>query len=339
MKSKKVKLVAIFLSLVILLTIGCSTQEAKNKEENSKKDWPKGVTIGSSSMGGIYYVWAGAWSKIMMEQLKIPFSVEVSAGGVDNAKLVNDGKVDFGLAADGIVYAGLNGTEWAKGTKYENIRAIFPMYPGYFQWHTLSKIPIKSIHDMNGKRVVPGPAGSSADSYWRMIFEFFNIKPQISNAGYADATSLMQDGMIDAIGLAPTGVPHPSTAELATTHDVRIIGVSKDDIQKLQKQYPYMSVGQIPAGTYKGMNEPVDTIVIWNVMMANKNVSEDLVYHVVKATFENHEKLVAAHPSAKDTLAENIKYIKVPLHLGAIKYYKERGITIPNEAYPPEYKK
>jgi len=334
-RSTKHILLSVLLVGMLLVAAACGQgQTGDNGEVEGKEDWPRGLTIGTGSIGGIYHAWAGGWANILQGPIGIPMSIEVTAGGVDNVRLVESGDVDIGLAADGIVYAGLKGTEWANGEVHSNVRTMFVMYPGYFQLHALTETGIKSIHDLEGKNFAPGPAGSSADTYWRSVLNFFGINANIMNMGYADATDQMRDGLIHVIGLAPTGVPHPSTAEICTTHDVTVFGIEKEDIEKLQREFPYMQLGQIPAGVYEGHDEDADTVMLWNVFVVHKDLPESLVYELVKLTFENHEALVSAHSSARDTLAENVKYLTVPLHKGAYKYYVEQGIEVPQQAKP-----
>jgi len=306
-----------------------------------QKDWPRGVTIAGSNLGSAHYVYAAAWGKILTDHLKVSTQVEVTGGSAVNVQLVHSKQTDIAPVTMGPAYEGYTGTGWAKGKKYDEVRNMLPMYPSYFQWWVLSKYPIKSIHDLNGQDIALSGAGSPPDIYCRRMFELFNIKPRrIINGGFGDANNMLRDGMLHA-SAAIAGAPHPSAVEMQSTHEIRILGLSKADAEKFVPKNPGLSIDVIPAGTYKGQDKPIETISLWTAMITHKDKPEDFIYAVLKATFENKEALLTAFKGAKDTIPENITktYNAIPLHVGAVKFYKERGIPIPDSELPPEYKK
>lgn len=319
--------------ILLILIIICPFNYAYSAE----KPWPKGISIASSTIGGVYYIWAGGWAKLLIGKLNINASVEATGGPVQNIQLVDSGRTDFGLVTVGPAFEAIQGIEWAKGKKHENLRAIFPMFPSYFHMYTLSKHPIKSMRDLTGYNVSLTGAGSSPDVYGRRIFKDFGINPQrIVNIGTGQGNDQMKDGLLHATFMV-AGIPYPPAIELSATFDIRVIGIERKDAEILIAKYPYLSIGSIPAGTYKGQDKPVETLTIWNAMIAKKDLPDDFIYTIVKTTFENQPALIATHKSSVDTIPENIKHINLPLHLGALKYYKEKGFTIPEKAIPPEY--
>jgi len=304
----------------------------------AEKPWPKGISIASSTVGGMYYIWAGGWAKLLINKLNINASVESTGGPSQNIGLVESGKSDFGLVTVGPAFEAIQGIEWAKGKKHENIRAIFPTYPSYLQTYTLAKYPIKNFRDLTGQIVSFTGAGSSPDVFGRRFFKDLEINPRrIVNVGVGEGNDQMKDGLIHAAFMV-AGLPNPPAVELSATFDIRIIGFDKKDMETLMARYPYFAIGSIPAGTYKGQDKPIDTLTIWNAVIAHKDLPADFVYSIVKATFENQEALVAIHKSSVDTVPVNIKNINLPLHVGALRYYKEKGIGIPEKGIPPEYR-
>jgi TRAP transporter TAXI family solute receptor len=100
-------------------------------------------------------------------------------------------------------------------------------------------------------------------------------------------------------------------------------------------KYPSMALGAIPKGTYKSNpDKDIPTLTMWNFMAVHKDAPADFVYEVVKKTFENVDILVAAHPSAKEVKPGAIINSPIPLHPGAVQYYKEKGIAIPDKLLP-----
>jgi hypothetical protein len=301
-------------------------------EAQVKPGWPKGVTIGAAPVGGTYYIWMGGFARLLNDKLGVPGSVEVTGGPVHNTQLVDAKQLDFGGVTSGPVWEGWTGEGWAKGKKHQNTRAMFPMYATYFQMYALKKSGIKTIRDLNGKSIGVGPVGGTPATYWPKILEAAGIKPgRIANAGSADLNSQLKDGMLDA-NAQSVGLPWVIISEIEVTHDINILPIPKADADKFIAKNPLFAQGVIPKGYYKSnRGNDVDTITVWNYMIAHKDVPADFVYEVVKKTFENVDILIAAHASAKETKPEPIVYSPIPLHPGAVKYYKEKGIKIPDK--------
>ncbi|HOP86815.1 MAG TPA: TAXI family TRAP transporter solute-binding subunit [Syntrophorhabdaceae bacterium] len=314
---------ACFLSFTFIIS-PCNAQQ--------KKDWPvKGVTIGAAPIGGVYYVWAGGPAKVLGEKMGIPASVESTGGPVHNVQLVNNKELHFGMVTAAPAYEGWTGTGWAKGKKYQNIRAIFPMYTTYFQMYALKKSGIKSIKDFNGKIVGTGPVGGTPATYWPMIIAEAGVKPKkIVNASSSDLDNQLKDGLIDANGQS-VGLPWGLISATETTHDIVVIGVEDDIATRFIKKHPDFAKGIIPKGTYKSAPYDIPTLTVWNFMVTYKDMPADFVYEFTKQIFLNKPLLVSVHKSAVEVEPKNILYSPIPLHPGAIKYYEEIGIKIPKE--------
>lgn len=322
---KKVAAIVLVLFGMVLLSTGMVQAQAK-------PGWPKSVTIGAAPVGGTYYIWGGGFARLLYEKVGIPGNVEVTGGPVHNTQLVDAKSLDFGMVTSAPVYEGWTGEGWAKGKKHQNPRVIFPMYATWFQMYAAKKTGIKSLSDLNGKSVGVGPVGGTPATYWPKILEINGVKPaRIVNASSADLNSQLKDGMLDANSQS-VGLPWVTITEIETTHEINLIPISKTEAEKFIAKYPLFAPGTIPAGYYKSNKDyPVDTITIWNFMTVHKDAPADFVYEVVKKTFENVDIIIAAHPSAKETKAEFIVSSPIPLHPGAIKYYQEKGIKLPEK--------
>ena len=310
---------------LISIVLVCSAGYAQDRSK-----WPKSVTVGAAPVGGTYFIWAGGFTKLLNDKLNLPGNVESTGGPVHNVQLIEGNKLDFGMVTNGPAGEGWNGEGWAKGKKYQNQRAIFPMYTTYFQMYSLKKTGIKSIMDLNGKSVGVGPVGGTPATYWPIIFQEAGVKPsRIVNASSADLNSQLKDGMLDANGQS-VGLPWVTITEVETVDQVNAYGVPADVAEKFATKYPYFATGAIPKGTYKSNpDEDLSTLTLWNFMVVPKDTPDDFVYEVVKATFDNVNILVSAHKSAEEVQIQNVVYSPVPLHPGAVKYYEEKGIKLP----------
>jgi len=298
----------------------------------------KRLLLGTSSVGGTYYVLGAGWSNLMNQNIPdVNISVQSGGGPATNVQLIQRGEMDFGLTTGWVAGDGYKGKGWAEGKKYDEMRTIFPLYFSTLHIYTLDKT-IKDIQDLEGKHVSVGLGGSTSDAAGRALLETLGIKPRlISSLAPGAQSNGLKDGTIDAC-FAVTGVPGPFMLDLESSHKVGFIKLSQEDFDKVFKAFPFWSQGVIKVGEYKGIKEDLPVINFWNLTIADKDLSDDLIYKIVKATFENRQALITINPRSTSTIPENIIYSTIPIHPGALKYYKEVGIEIPDELIPPEAK-
>ncbi|MDR7483920.1 MAG: TAXI family TRAP transporter solute-binding subunit [Armatimonadota bacterium] len=304
-----------------------------------REDWPRIVSIGTAPIGGVYYVWGGAFARIIQDVVGVPATVEATQGPIPNVRLVHVGQMTLGIATNGIVYDGFRGLDWAEGRKHDNVRVLLPMYSSHMHCVALARHRIASVRDLDGKPVGTGARGGTGDVYFRRVAEVLGIKPsRIVNVGFEDMNNLTRDGVI--VGYcASAGLPLPSILELETTHDVRVFGVAAPDVRKVQEKWPYMLPGVVPPGTYKSTREPVPSVLGFNVLIGHKDLPRNFAYAIVKAAYDNQTALAAAHPAGKEMPAERAALSPAPLHAGAALYFQEKGVRIPPELLPPEYRR
>lgn len=339
-KYYKFSLILLLLSSLLILSACGQSETDKNSSgtDSNSKNRPKGISVSSAPLGGTFQFYATAWGDMISKKLGVATNVEATAGPIPNIQLVNDGQSDVGLVTMGPAYEAYNGIGWAD-KKYENIRTIFPMYISYLHWFALPGANAKTVSDLQGKVIGTGAKGGTPDYYSQLLFKDLGIQvKRVVNGSFSDYANQMQDGQLDAFGVfAPTG--HPTGAEVIKTLKANVIGVGEKS-GELAKKCGITS-GILKANSYEGQTQDIETLTIWSAYIVNKDLSEEFVYELVKATFENKSELAKAVKQAEelslDKVAESIT--NVPLHPGAIKYYEEKGIKLPQSAYPPEYSK
>lgn len=288
----------------------------------------RGIVVGGSSVGGLYYVWAGGWAKVIQDATKLQATAEATGGAIANIQLVSQGDIDVGLTTMGALFAGMNGEGWAKGKKYDNVRILFPAYQSYMQYWTLRKTGMRNLRDLTGKVYSPGTAGGTAAVEGPKIFSLLGIAPaRTVFVGYADANGQLADNLLNAVA-ASTGIPAPQISDLQASNDVVVLEIAPEDAKKVVEAMPYFSIAEIPANTYKGQDKAVSGLSLWNVFIVNASMSDDMARRLVEATFENHAKLLQVHASAKETVAASAPRINAPFHPGAAKYYADKGIKL-----------
>ena len=301
--------------------------------------WPKNLTLGTASVGGLYFVYGQVWASLVNEKIGTSISTQQTQGPNQNIILTETKQVDFGMTTMGIALQAWEGKEaWTQGKQYRNIRAMFPMYDTPFHFVTLEKSSIKSVTDLNGKKSGIGPRAGTCGTYFPLMFKALGVNTTVQNGQASDMGAGLQDGLIDAFPFC-AGVPIPVYSELETTNKVRFFTFSDAEIKKLKAALPELSDSVIPKGTYKQQTEDHKTVGLYNFAIANKDVAEDLVYSIMKAVLENNAQMVKGHAAAKETLLENWNRNGfLPFHSGAIRYFREKGINIPKHLIPAEYK-
>jgi TRAP transporter TAXI family solute receptor len=296
-----------------------------------KTGWPREMTIGTASQGGTYFIYGNGFASYITEALGLNATGEVTGGPVQNVTLVETGDHLMGLVTMGPAYdAWIGKSELAPGLEHRSIRALFPMYQTPFQVIALRRSGINSVSDLQGKRVSVGPAGGTPGTYWPQFISALGVNATISNAGAADAAGQLQDGLIDAFAFA-AGVPISAFAELAASQDVVMFGFTDAELPKILEAFPAMAPLTIPAGTYAGHDYDQNTVALWNFAIAHEDMPESLAYEITKLAMDNPDRMVQIHAAAKETLLANWdKNTFMPYHPGAVRYFEEKGIAVPD---------
>lgn len=306
-----------------------ATEEPAEGERSA--DYPTTVVIGTASQGGLYYIYGGGLGEMINRELGVTSNVEVSGGPVHNMQLVNVEDYDIGFATLGPAYEGFMGEgEWTGGQKLEDVRIAFPMYTTPFHWWSLDK-DVKSLDDLKGISAVGvGPAGGTSGTYLPLIHELLEIDARSVQAGAGDMVSQQMDGQLDTIGFA-AGVPIPAVQEVLAQKEVSLFGISGAQRDLVIKNFPYFDAFTMPGGTYEQIEEDIETIAMFNFGIVNVNADEQFVYDLVKAYHENIADMISTASAAEEAVPEAIlKNTTVPLHPGAIRYYEEIGIDLPD---------
>ena len=313
-----------------LLAIGTSTSVMA-----ASPDWPKSLTLGTASPGGVYYIYGEELAHILTEKLGIAVNPLPTQGTVHNVKLVDSGGLQLGLITMGVGLQAWNGTgDWSNGKQFKNMRALFPMYDTPFQAAVLRRSGIASLAQLDKKRIGGGPRGGTSGTYVPEILKALGIAAEISHGSWNAMLTELLAGHDDAF-LAVIGAPMPAVEEAEAKDPLTFISLSPEQIEAIRKAMPEFSHSKIAAGTYHLLEKDCVTVVVYNFGIGRADLPDDLVYQLVKAVFENQPRLVKAHPAARDTLPQNaVKNSFLPFHPGAARYYREIGITIPETLAP-----
>ena len=290
----------------------------------------KPMTLGTASVGGTYFVYGGVVANMLTQKLGVNVSTQQTQGPNQNVILTDGKQVELGMTTMGVALQAWNGTgEWTKGKKYNNIRAVFPMYDTPFHFIATEKSGIKSVAEMKGKRVGVGPKAGTCGTYFPLMFKALDLNVDIRFGQASDMGGQLGDGLIDVFPFC-AGVPISVYTEIEAQRPVRFFTFTAAELAKIKKAIPELSDSTIPKGTYKSQTEDHKTVGLFNFFIVHKDMDADTVYKITKAILESNADMVKGHAAAKETLIQNWdKNTFLPFHPGAVKYYKEKGITIP----------
>ncbi len=291
------------------------------------------IVFGGGPAGGTFQVVANAIQTYKPVKAIEGFSVKAqsSAGSTENLRKVDANKSQFGVVYSGEVWQGRNGMLSNDTTKYENVLAVAYLYGAPAQLVVRADSGIKSASELVGKKVGVGNAGSGAFANCELFFKHLGIWDKIErNAmGYNDAAAAFGNNQLDAFWLF-TAFPSGAVIMAAQTNDIALIALGADaETSGYYKKYAYFSELTIPAGTYKGVDNDTPSFQDSALWVASKEVSEDVVYKVLSLIYTDEG--LAHMVSQKKTFQEmsvksGIKGIVTPLHPGAEKFWKEKGI-------------
>ncbi|MBA1443763.1 MAG: TAXI family TRAP transporter solute-binding subunit [Chromatiales bacterium] len=254
-----------------------------------------------------------------------------SAGSVENLRKVNKGRAHFGVVYSGHVFLGREGRLKNDKNKYEDVLALSYLYGAPAQLVVRKGSGIKSVKDLEGKKVGVGNAGSGAFANCELFFTHMGIWDKIKrNAmGYNDAAMAFGNNQLDAFWLF-TAFPSGAVIMAAQTNDIDLIDLRTDaNSSGFFKRYPYFFELSVPAGTYKGVDYETPSFQDSALWVANAKVPDDVVYDMLSKVYADEG--LAHMRGQKKTFKEmsietGVKGIVTPMHPGAVKFWKEKGM-------------
>jgi uncharacterized protein len=296
----------------------------------------KFITIGTGGVTGVYYPAGGAICRLInagRNEHGIRCSVESTGGSVYNVNTMRQGELDFGVVQSDDQYNALEGVgeEFESQGPFEDLRAVFALHPEPFTLVARAGSGIETFDDLKGKRVNVSDPGSGSRATFGVLMDAkgwtmadFALASELKSAEQSQA---LADNKVDAIAFIG-GHPNGSIQEATTTTDARLIPVSGPEVDALVEANPYYSKTVIPAGMYPGNPEDTETFGVGATFVTTAEMSDEAVYQLVKAVFENFEDFKKLHPAFANLEKEDMvsRGLSAPLHPGAEKYYKEAGL-------------
>jgi len=314
---------ALTAALVIAGTFGAAPAQAQQKF----------VTIGTGGVTGVYYAAGGAICRLMNKdraQHGIRCSVESTGGSVYNINTIKAGELDFGVAQSDVQFNAVKGLAQFKDGAVSDLRAVFALHPEPLTVLARKEAGITKFEDFKGKRFNVGNPGSGQRATMEVLLPALGMK----TADFSLSSELkpdehgaaLCDNKIDGFAYV-VGHPAANIQDPTTTCGAKLVSVTGPAVDKLIAEYPYYATATIPAGMYAANPDATKTFGVVASFVTSAKVSDDVVYTMVKAVFDNFEDFKKLHPAfanlePKDMIKGGLS---APLHNGAVKYYKEKG--------------
>ncbi|MBR5261657.1 MAG: TAXI family TRAP transporter solute-binding subunit [Oscillospiraceae bacterium] len=314
-----------FVSLVLVLTLALALAACGGEAAATK------MTMGTGGTTGTYYAFGGVLGQYITNQAGVTVNVVSTDGSKANIEGIHAG--DYQLAtvqSDVMAYAWAGSRSFETNGKINSFRVVAGLYAEAVQLITMDP-NIKSVADLKGKSVSIGAPGSGV--YFNAVdvleaagLSEQDIKPQYQS--FADSADALKDGKIDAAFIV-AGAPTPAITELCTTNDAYLVPIDGEVADKLMESSPFYTVYDIPAETYPGQTEAVKTITVKATLIVDANASEDDVYKITAAIFDNIEAISKENAKGAELSIENATDgMTAPFHAGAAKYFKEKGVEV-----------
>ena len=294
----------------------------------------KFTTIGTGGVTGVYYAVGGAVCRLLNKERKthgIRCSVESTGGSAFNVNTIKAGELDFGLSQSDVGYNATKGlAQFKDGGAFADLRSVYSVHPEPFTVLARKEITAAKFEDLKGKRVNIGNPGSGTRASMDELLAGlgwttadFSLASELKADEHGPA---LCDNKIDAFYY---GVGHPSAniQDPTTSCGAKLVSISGPGVDKLISGKPYYAKATIPGGMYANNPQSTETYGVLATMVTSAKVPDDVVYQLVKATFDNFEEFKKLHPAFANLKAEDMvkNGLSAPLHAGAEKYYKEKG--------------
>jgi len=281
-------------------------------------------------VGGAWYPTGGAIADLITKNIKgVSCTAIASGGAISNVKMLGQGTAHIVFTFPAPMQDAMNGVEDFAKDKITNVRGIVVKYTEYWQLPVLADSPIKSVPDLKNRTLATLVKGNVGEQMTRRVLEAHGITykdlKKVHHVSFADAGSLMQDGHVDGIALiGPLYIPN--IGEVSMSRAIRLVPLSEDMVGKILKKYPAYSRVVVPAGVYKNVNQSTVTVGEAAIIAVRADLSDNLVYQITKVIHENKPGLVSVAKALSEMSPESsVKYMGVPIHPGAQKYYREVG--------------
>lgn len=329
----------VFTALLGLSTALCSCSSSGSdsspfsSDSETSQEMKSGLqvlTIGTADSGGTMFPVGNAIAQVISEHdSNIKINISASNGSFTNVEWIEDGQIDMGLVSGDVALAAYSGTHEFENQPVKSLRTIGAIYVSVSNWMAPESAGLTFVHDLAGKSAAIGPQGSTTDLSARIAIDAVGLNSKrttLVNSGLGSGSVAVEDGSLDAVhGFA--GIPITGLTELADTIPCRLLKYTPEELGTILSKNSFYYKTVIPAGTYPGQDEDVDSFGIKCLLCVDERMDEDLVYQITKILDESIPQLAASHDSLASLTQKGFicNDLAIPLHKGSERYYIEKN--------------
>lgn len=300
------------------------------------------LSMGTAPPGGAFFVVGSALAEVLNEfgaGFGWNATAEATSGSQENIRRLDGGELDFAMSNAAITYFAVRGGDgWDKAYP---MRAVMTLAPNVALFIAPEGASVETVADLRGQRVGVGPAGAGFEYFVGPLLEahgltYDDFSPL--NATQSGAVDLIADGSAAAVFVGGA-VPTASITQATASQDIHFVPFDEDARQRLVDEYVFFRPATIPAGTYRGQDEPFEGLDVGSMhLITSAGVDEDLVYEVTRTLYEQRESVVEKHAAGRAINPGNVvRDTGTEFHPGAVRFYREIGIwPQPEASAPPE---
>jgi TRAP transporter TAXI family solute receptor len=302
------------------------------------------IRLGCGGPGGTWFQMVGGLSALFSKQINDVNVSAVSAGGsVALMRLIRKGELEATFTHALTVYHSWSGAgTFRKDGPWKGIRMMTGMYESVHHWVVREDSGIKGMKDLVGKRINVGSPGSGSAANSTIILKSLGLydRVKINNLRFGDAGRAVADGQIDCMGIS--GAPMAAVVTLEASHKIRVLELTDEEFKKVFAQSPLYYKTIMSAGVYKSWQRPTACVAFQIYWIAREKLDPDLVYEMLRVSYDpknmDYLKRVHSQFGGMNATLNPMKGLGIPLHPGAVKFWREQGMNIPPELIPPEMK-
>ena len=324
------KFLALILSLAMVFALvacgGEKTDDSQNNDGDPSSDSPVAITLATGGTSGTYYAVGGVLKTVLDSKLTLSkLSVESTGASVANVNMITDGDAQMAILQSDVINYAHEGTNSFDGAPETNALWVAGIYNETVQ--ILAKPGINSVADLKGKTVCVGDVGSGTALNAAQVLEAYGMTfddIKVMYDSFSGGAEALKNGQCDA-AFTVSGAPTPALTDLATAYNFNMPSLSEEAVSYLTTNYPFLVQDNLPANTYTCVADETVCVAVKAVFTASKDLSEDVVYEITKAMFDNQADLAKAQAKFGFLSPEGAVAGSFDLHPGAEKYYKEIG--------------
>lgn len=299
------------------------------------------IAFGTTALKSVHYTYAAAAGKAINEHSgdKVAVTVISTGGAVDNLKRIDRGQINMGLGTYATIYQAYKGIGKFEGAPMEKLRGLWVHAPALQAWVVREDSGVTNLEQLAGKAFTPGQRGSATEQLGIQMLEALGIEPELFRASLADAVAAVKDNRsIGYVKAGGTAVLDGTTLELMAFTPIRLLHFNEEQVAKVKGQFPFINFEQYADNEVDGFPAFTSPVQVIGQFALSDSLTDDQVIAILEGIVDNPEPQVSAFPSfgKLDVMQDSVNLITIPLHAGAVKFYRSRGIEVPERLVPPE---